>query len=41
MPYAAKKERKTIPLAGKEEHERALQTLTFSRQTPIRSKEGR
>jgi hypothetical protein len=41
MPYATKKERKTPRLAGNEKHERALKTLTFPRQTPIRSKEGR
>ena len=41
MSYAAKKERKPLRLAGKEEHERALQTLTFPRQTPLRSKERR
>jgi len=41
MPYAAKKKRKTLRHAGKEEHERALKTLTFLRQTPIRRKKGR
>jgi hypothetical protein len=38
MHYVAKKERKILRLAGKEEHERALQTLKFPRQTPSAAK---